>query len=58
MKEIARKPASAPSPVPPAIASMRQSYRSAAVQASAALHNLTTQFSLKNARRSIKKGLA
>lgn len=59
MKEIARKPVPVPSvPVSPAIASMHPSYRSAAVQASAALHNLTTQFRLKNARRPVKTGRA
>ncbi len=59
MKEIARKPAPVPSvPVSPAIASMHPSYRSATIQASAALHNLTTQFRLKNARRPVKTGCA
>jgi hypothetical protein len=59
MKEIARKPVPVPSmPVSSAIASMHPSYRSAAVQASAALHNLTTQFRLKNARRPAKTGRA
>ena len=59
MKEIARKSVLIPSaPVSPAIASMHPCYRSAAVQASAALHNLTTQFRLKNAKRLVKTGSA
>lgn len=57
MNEVARKPVPVPSaPVSPAIASMHPTYRSAAIQASAALHNLTTQFRLKNARRPVKTG--
>jgi hypothetical protein len=56
MKEIARKSVIVPSvPVSPAIASMHPSYRSAAIRASAALHNLTLQFKLKSARRLAKK---
>ncbi len=59
MKEIARKTVIVPSvPVSPAIASMHPSYRSAAIQASAALHNLTMQYRLKNARRAVKTGSA
>jgi len=59
MKEIARKSIPVPSTaVSPAIASMHPSYRSAAVQASAALHNLTMQFRLKNKRRPLKTGRA
>ena len=59
MNEIIRKPVPVPSvQVSPAIASMHPSYRSAAIQASAALHNLTTQFRLKNARRPGKTGRA
>lgn len=51
MKEIARKPVPVRSAsVSPAIAAMHPSYRNAAIQASAALHNLTTQFRLKSAR--------
>jgi hypothetical protein len=59
MKEIARKPVPVSSlSVSPAIASMHPSYRSATLQASAALHNLTMQFRLKNARRPVKTGRA
>jgi len=59
MNEIVRKPIPVPSAqIPPAIASMHPTYRSAAIQASAALHNLTTQFRLKNARRPGKTGRA
>ena len=59
MKEIARKSIPVPSAaVSPAIASMHPSYRSAAVQASAALHNLTMQFRLKNKKRPLKTGRA
>jgi len=59
MKEIARKTVPVPLvSVSPAIASMHPSYRSAALQASAALHNLTTQYRLKNARRLLKTGRA
>ena len=59
MKEIARKPVPVPLvPASPAIASMHPSYRSAAIQASAALHNLITQYRLKNARRLLKIGRA
>jgi hypothetical protein len=59
MKEIARKPVPVPSiSVSTAIASMHPSYHSAAIQASAALHNLTMQYRLKNERRPVKTGRA
>jgi hypothetical protein len=57
MKEIAGKPI--PSvPAESTLAAMHSSYRSAAIKASAALHNLTTQFRLKNERRPRRTGRA
>jgi hypothetical protein len=59
MKELTRKSVFVPSAsVSPAIASMHPSYRNAAIQASAASHNLTAQFQLKNAGRTVKTGRA
>ncbi len=59
MKELVRKSVFVPSvSVSAAIASMHPSYRNAAIQASAALRNLTKQFLLKNARRPVKTGRA
>ena len=61
MKDIVRKSVTAPSmPASSSLASMHPSYRIAAIQASAALHNLTLQFrlKLKNARCQVKTGRA